>query len=840
MKRVALKGLLGRKARASLTAAAIVLGVAMVSGTFVLTDTINRAFHTIFVSSYAHSDVVISGKTRVAGSLSGNATLPVSLVAQVRRLPGVREAEGSIVALGGHSDQVKLLDRSGKVISSSGNPTFGFGIDPAAQKFSPFKLQAGRWTSSANQVVIDADTASSHDFKPGDTIRVAGTGPVRPFTIVGVAKFGNVNSLGGATIAIFTAQTARQLLDKHGYDIISVTGKSGFASAELKREIGQVLPANAEARTGAQQAQADSQNVNSFLSFLRIFLLSFGGIALFVGAFVIFNTLSITVAQRTREFATLRTLGASRRQVLRSVVLESFAIGLGASVVGLGLGVALAKGLSSLMDALGLSLPQTSLVFEPRTAIVALLVGTIVTVLSGVGPALRATRVAPIAAVREGAVLAESHRRVRYVTVGAGVVGTVLLVMAALGRGGLLEIGLGALLAFVGAAAIAPRLVPGLASVAGRPGELVGGFAGKLAKRNAIRNPSRTASTAAALMIGLALVTFVAVLAQGLVSSDKDAIRKQITADYVVQPVQADATLSMSAERAVASAGGVSSGIRYDKARLGNATVSVNGVDANVVRGARFNWTQGSNATLASLGAQGAVLRKSFAKDHHLARGDAFTLESPTGSAIHLRVAGIYDPPTLDQLLGPVVIAKSTFDRSFPRPEDEFVLVNGSTDARLKAALSSYPDAKVMTREQFVVDRSAFIATLLNLVYVLLALSVLVSVFGMINTLILSVFERTRELGMLRAIGTTRRQVRQMVRHESIITALIGATIGLPLGLGLGAVVIHRIGNGLGFHLPVVSLVAFLIVSVIVGIGAAVMPARRASRLNVLSALQYE
>ena len=463
----------------------------MVSGTFVLTDTINRAFHTIFVSSYAHTDVVISGKTRVAESASGNATLPASLVGQVRRLPGVREAEGAIVNLTGNSDQVKLLDRDGKIISSSGNPTFGFGIDPDAQKFTPFTLQAGRWTSGADQVVIDADTAASHHFRPGDTIRVAGTGPVRPFKIVGIAKFGSVNSLGGATIAIFTAPTARQLLNKPGYDMISVTSKPGVTPAELRREIDRILPAAAQVRTGAEQAKADGRDIGSFLRFIRIFLLSFGGIALFVGAFVIFNTLSITVAQRTREFATLRTLGASRRQVLRSVVLESFALGLAASVVGLGLGVALAKGLSSLLDALGLSLPQTALVFAPRTAVVALLVGTIVTVLAGLAPALRATRVAPIAAVREGAVVGSSHRRGRYGAIGAGVLGAILLAMAAAGRGGLMQLGAGALLAFVGAGAIAPRLVPGIATVAGRPGELVGGFAGD--SRSATRSGIRVA-----------------------------------------------------------------------------------------------------------------------------------------------------------------------------------------------------------------------------------------------------------------------------------------------------------------------------------------------------------
>ena len=840
MRRVALKGLLGRKTRASLTALAIVLGVAMVSGTFVLTDTINRAFHTIFSSSYARTDLVISGKDRVTGSASGNAVLPASLVASVQRLPDVGEAKGTILNFTGNSDQVKLLDRDGKVIGSSDNPRFGFGIDPDAQKFSPFQLKAGQWASGEHEVVIDADTAAKQHFSPGDTIRVSGTGPVRPFKVVGVTRFGDLNSLGGATVAIFTVPTARELLDKHGFDSISVVAKPGVAPQYLSREIDRILPATAQVKTGAQQAQADDKDIAEFLNFIRIFLLAFGGIALFVGAFVISNTLSITVAQRTREFATLRTLGASRRQVLRSVVLESTVLGLAASVVGLGLGVGLAKGLSWLLDALGLSLPQTALVFAPRTAVVALLVGTGVTVLASLVPAFRATRVAPIAAVREGATVTGSRGRGRLIGLACGLVGLILLAATAAGSGRLLALAAGTLLVFVGMAAIAPRLVPSLVAVVGYPGERLGGFAGALAKRNAIRNRGRTASTAAALMIGLALVTFVAVLAQGLVGSDKDAVRKQLAADYVVQPGDGSETVSIAAERAVSRAGGTASGVRFDRALVGKGNVNVNGVDPNVVRGLHFHWTQGSDATIGSLGTGGAIVRKSFAKDHHLGVGRSFILETPAGKRVHLTVAGIYDPPELDQVPGEVVISQGTFDRSFPRPQDEFVLVTGSSKRRLQAALTPYAGTKVMTREEFVTDRSAFVGKLLNLVYVLLALSVLVSVFGMVNTLVLSVFERTREFGMLRAVGMTRRQARRMVRNESIITALIGAAIGLPLGLGLAAVVIHRIGSGITYQLPIGSLIAFVVVAITVGIGAAVIPAKRVSRLNALTALHYE
>jgi putative ABC transport system permease protein len=841
MKRVALKGLLGRKFRAILTGLAIVLGVAMVSGTFVLTDTINRAFHTVFSSSYTHTDLVISGKKLVDFSAGGNPTVPATLVAKVRALPDVQAAAGTIIDLSGSADQVKLLDRRGKVITASGNPTFGFGIDPDAQRFNPFQLKAGRWASGADDVVIDSDTSVKYRFNPGDSIRAVGTGRARTFTVVGVSKFGDLNSLGGATIAVFTIPTARTMLGKEGYDSISVAAEPRVAAGYLAGEIKRILPATAQLKTAAEQAKTDGRDVSSFLRFIRLFLLGFAAVALFVGAFVIFNTLSITVAQRAREFATLRTLGASRRQVLRSVLLESLALGLAASLVGLGLGVALALGLTALLDALGMSLPQTALVFAARTVVVSLAAGTTVTLLAGIVPAVKATRVPPITAVREGATLPGAGGRSQLVGLGLGILGALLLVKVAVANGGVIAIVGGAMLLFVGMAAIATRLVPGLVHVVGRPARLAGGIAGNLAARNAVRSPARTASTAAALMIGLSLVTFVAVLAYGLVSSDKDAIKSQVSADYVVQSADGWSAFPKAVEPAVAKVGGTVSAVRFEKARVGKATVDVNGVDSNVTTGLRFNWKQGSDATLAALGKREAVVRKTFAKDHHLGVGDAFTLRTPTGIALRLTVAGVYDPPVLDQVAGQVLIGQTTFDRTFARPQDQYLLVNGSTKTQLEAALRPYPETKVLSQAEFVKSRSAFIGKLLNMVYVLLALSVVVSLFGMVNTLVLSVFERTRELGMLRAVGMSRRQTRRMVRHESIITALIGAAIGLPLGLGLAWVVIQRLSSvGVNYELPLPTLAVFVGVAVVAGVGAAVLPARRASRLNVLTALQYE
>ena len=847
---VALKGLFARRVRAVLTALAIVLGVAMVSGSFVLTDTISKAFDSIFTSSYSHTDAVVSGKKLVDYSNSGNVTLSRAVLEQIKRSPDVAAAAGALIDLNGDSTNANLIGRDGKAIQSNGNPTFGFGIDTSQPRFNPLKLKKGHWATGPRQVVIDRETAQKHHFAVGDTIGVAASGPKESFRIVGTATYGDVKSLGGATFAVFTIPTAQRLLDLHGYSVISVAAKPGVSAGRLVSELKREVPATAQVRTARQQANEDKKGVASFISFIRGFLLGFGGIALFVGAFVIFNTLSITVAQRTRELATLRTLGASRRQVLRSVVLESFVIGLAASVIGLVAGFGLAKGLSSVFGALGLTLPQTSSVYATHTFVISMLLGVVVTVLAGFVPALRATRVPPIAAVREGAVIQRKKRLGPVAGVVLFAIASVLIAYATLGGHlgsgrSLLALAGGALLGLLGVAGFAPVLVTTLAALVGIPAKRLGGAAGRLATDNATRNPARTASTAAALMIGLALVTFVAVLGKGVHGSIDRAINKQVTADWVVTSQNGWSAFPAGAGRAVANAPGVTlaSDIRSDRGRIGGANVSVNGVEpSTIARVYHFDWKQGSNATLASLNDNGAIVKQKFAKKHHLAVGDGFTLRSPAGKPIRRTVAGIVQPPQVTELLGGVVISRAAFDRTFARPSNSLTLIDGSpTQAGLEKALAAFPDAKVQTRAAYVKAQSSFIDTMLNLLYVLLALSVIVSLFGMLNTLVLSVFERTRELGMLRAVGMTRRQARRMVRHESVITALIGAALGLPLGIMLAAAVTHALGKyGVTFSLPVASLVVFTVAAMIAGILAAIAPARRAARLNVLEAFQYE
>jgi putative ABC transport system permease protein len=849
MKRVALKGILGRKMRTILTAFAIVLGVSMVSGSYVLTDTISKAFNTIFQSSYSQTDAVISGKKVVQYAQSGNALVSQQLLARVEKVDGVAAASGEIIDYNGNSDQAKILDKQGKVITGSGNPTFGFGLDPAQPQFNPMKLTAGRWADGRNEVVFDAGTARAHGFHVGDRVRIA-VGGIHRFRLVGIAKFGDVDSIGGATIAVFDPATARTLLVKDGYDIVSVSAKSGVSQQDLIANLKLVLPPSVQVQTGAERARSDEGGIATFLKVIRYALLGFGGIALFVGGFVIFNTLSITVAQRTRELATLRTLGASRRQVLRSVVLEAFVLGFGASLVGLVCGIGLAKGLSALFKALDLALPEASTVIALRTPLVAVGMGTLVTVAAGLLPAIRATRVAPVAAVREGATVATGHTGGRSMAVALAVVAASV---ASLGYGlyatgvpaptRILALVGGSLALFVGTAMVAPRLVRPLASVVGRPAAAFGGVAGRLARDNAVRDTGRTASTAAALMIGLALVTFVSVLATALRGSDARAIERQLDADYVAVTQNGWAALPPTVGEKLTATRGVqvASAVRGEQAKVDGSEVGVSGIDpATIGEVYRFDWK--TRVPLAALGGTGAIVSKELAADKHLSVGGSFLLTTPAGRRVDLTVRGVYAPPTFDPLLGAVVLTQQAFDRNFQRPSDSLVLVRSDRPvAELASALGTFPDARVLTQSAFITDRTKDMTDMLNMLYVLLALSVVVSLFGMINTLVLSVFERTREIGMLRAVGLTRRQTRRMVRHESVVIALIGAALGIPLGIGLAAGVTGALAKyGLSFSIPVGSLVAFGIVAAVAGIVAAVMPARRAARLNVLQALQYE
>jgi putative ABC transport system permease protein len=848
----ALRGLLGRKLRTVLTAIAIVLGVATVSGTYVLTDSINNAFHSIFFETRQGSDVVVSGKSAFDLTGDSGVTAPSfseSLLQKVRALPDVAEADGSV------NGQAQLIGKNGKAIVYGGAPNLGFSIARGESRFNPLQLVSGTWPK-ANEVVVDKSTASKEDIKVGQVIGVQALGPVERLRVSGIVKFGSVSTIGGATLSGFDLPTAQHLFGKPGkLDEIAVAANQGVSDPKLLAEIRSVLPAGTQARSAQAQSREDSKETDSFISFLQKFLLGFGGVALFVGSFVIANSLSITIAQRTREFATLRTLGASRGQVLRSIVLEALVMGILASVVGLFAGLALAKGLFSLFDAVGFTLPNNGLTLETRTIVVALLVGIVVTLLASLRPALRATRVPPIAAVREGATLPES-RFARF-RLPAAILLTVLgfggllagLFVPDLGTGQILLYMLGgALLVFFGIALLSVRLVGPLAWTLGWPATKIGGAAGALARDNSRRNPQRTASTASALMIGLALVTLVSLLAAGIVSSFRGAV-KDIwkNADYAITAQNNFNPIPIAASEAIAKTPGVVAvaNVRAGEALAFGNKIAITGVDPPSQRMFNLDWKEGSPAVLGTLGDDGAFVDKDYAKSHHLTLGSPVPLTFANNTKELFTVKGIFDPPAGGSPFGRVTISDASFDRHVPEPQNlySFVLMRGgqtaANEAALDRTLKDFPNAKAATRQKFIDNQISGLSSVLNILYVLLALSVVVSLFGIVNTLVLTVFERTREIGMLRAIGMTRRQVRRMIRHESVITALIGAAIGIALGIILAVLLIARV-DFIVLSIPVAQLVAFAIAAIFVGIIAAIFPARRAARLNVLEALQYE
>ncbi|HEU4971110.1 MAG TPA: FtsX-like permease family protein [Gaiellaceae bacterium] len=859
MTKVALRGLAGRKLRAVLTGIAIVLGVAMISGTYILTDTVQKAFNELLVDSYAGTDAVVTGKgldISIDGEKPPPPPVDAALLDTVRGVDGVALAAGSIL----DEDNTKVLTPEGEALNSEGWPTLGFGLDsdPALSRFNPLTLLEGTWPTADDQVVIDEGTADDQGYEVGETVEVSTLQPKRGFEVVGVAQYGEVESLGAISFVVFTIPAAQELLGREGqFDAISVAADDGVSEEDLVTAIQPALPDDAEVVSASAEAQEQADEVSQFTSIFRYFLLAFGAIALFVGAFVIFNTFSITVAQRTREFATLRTLGASRRQVLVSVILESLVIGLLASLVGLGLGLLLAEGIEALFGTLGVELPSADRVFALRTVVVSLVVGVGITLLAGLFPAIRATRVPPISAVREGATLPQGrfHRFTPWIA-GLVIVGSLLLLARAmftdeLGTGDrLLSIAGGVLLLFLGVAMLSSKLVTPIAAVVGIPARQAGGAAGRLASGNSVRNPGRTAATAAALMIGIALVAFIATLTNGMKASNREAIEKQIAADYVVTSQDGYTPFVAAAGDALGAspAAEVVTSVRSDGGLVDDVTTEVGGIEPDTIADAYvFDWKEGDESVLATLGMDKAIITSNYAEDHDISIGDALTLRSTADKAAEITVVGTFEPPPFYPLIESVNVSTQLFDSLYDRPRNRWTWANVAGEpndenrAQLETAISGFPDTQLETREQWIQREDQDFNEFISFLYVMLTLAVFVSVFGMINTLVLSVYERTREIGMLRAIGMTRRQVRRMIRQESIITALIGAAIGLPLGIFLAALVNRALSEfDVSFAIPWVQLIVLTIVAIVIGILAAIMPARRAAKLNPLEAIAYE
>lgn len=777
--------------------------------------------------------------------------MPASALERVKDVPGVAAAEGSIT-----DATATILDKRGKAIKTGGAPQ-QIASTSGVEALNPFRFPEGRQPNAPGEVALDESTADRKSFDLGDTVKVQGAGGVQDLKLVGKLTLGGSGAIGGLSIALVTLPEAQRLTGHEGrFDDISVVAEKGVTPESLRDRIAKALGPRYEVRTGKQEQEDTASDVQEGLSILQSVLGAFAGIALFVGGFLIFNTFSITVAQRMRELALLRTLGASKAQVMRSVLLEGLLIGIAGSLVGLALGSLVALGLKALLASSGIEMPGTGLVLQSRTVIVSLLVGVGITTASALFPALRATRVPPIAALQEGAVLPRA-RGARIITPLALLLllAGFLLVVVGLGtddqNSALVACGSGAALAFIGLGFLSPKLVPPLARAIGAP--LRGlGITGRLARENTMRQPGRTAITASALMIGVALVTFAMILTSSFKATLADAVETNLLGQAVVQDggdtfqaFSGDTVTAIKKDPAVA----VVSGVSQAEALVPQIqdTASVSGIDPRrFPQLFKLDIAKGPDNALSMLRPGRVVVDDGWATDHGIGIGDQVGLITATSKRFTARVIATKKETT--GLTGDIVLDEATLRRQFDVDRFIFVMIRyrGGVDADVATKRISdrfktlYPRLKVQTDQQFQDDQEEQVNQFLAIIFALLALSIIVAVFGIINTLVLAITERTRELGLLRAIGTTRRQVRSMVGWESVITALIGTLLGIAMGIAIGLILSQPFGDDLALSIPWGQLVIVVILGGFVGVFAAIWPARRASRLDVLESLSYE
>jgi putative ABC transport system permease protein len=843
MRRVTWRGLAARKLRLSLTALAIVLGVTFITGTLVLGDTLNRTFNDLIGTAYQHVSFQIRGKASLPGadttvnSTANRKPVPDSIVATVGRLPGVAYVHGSV---GGYA---QFLARNGDAIGGGGGSTLGFSFDPN-RRLSPYRLVEGEAPTTAAEVVMDKATATRYHFAVGDRVLMDLPDRAQRFTVTGIVTYGSDDNLAGVTLAGFDLATAQALFHTRGtYDTINVLARPGADNVRLQQAIARVLPAGAEVVSGPTVANQLSTAVDNALSFISTTLLIFAAIALFVGAFTIFNTLSITVGQRTRELALLRVVGAGRGQVFGSVLGEAAVTGLAASVVGLGLGVVAALGLKALLKAFGITLPSAPLVFQVRTPIVAIAVGVAVTVLSAVIPARRAVRIPPVAALSDHTTDASGPLRRWRITAGAGIgVAGVAVIVAGITNAAVAVVGIGAVAVFAAAGMLVPLAARPLAGALGTPLASLLGIPGRLGRRNSMRNPRRTAQTAAALMIGLALVSTIAVLGASLSASAASQVDSAVNADYIVT---GSGGFSRSVVPAVSHLAGVTTATAVYQGQFevrGALTSLAAATPARLAQTVNLHIVAGSGGPAMAAGR--LLVDANTARADHLSVGSPVRVTFAQTGPTTMRVGGLFKP---NPLVGSFVVGDGFFEAHFDHPLPTGVLLRTAPgapplDAQLSRALGPYANVGFKTRAQFESAQKSKVNQELGLVYVLLALAVMVALIGIVNTLMLSVFERTHEIGLLRAVGMKRSQVRAMIRSESVIVALFGAVIGVLIGTGLGIALAASLRNSgvTNLSVPVASLIGFLILAAALGLGAATWPARRAARLDVLTAIAVE
>jgi putative ABC transport system permease protein len=845
MWRTTIKSIGAHKRRLLATSSAVVLGVAFLSGTLVLGDTMETGFGDMFGEANAGTDAIVRSSTEVGDDdISERGLLDASVVENVTAVDGVATAVPEISGIG------QIVGSDGDPLGGNGPPTQA-GNWIADPEINAWRIADGRAPEGPGEVVIDKASADGGELEVGDATTIRTPEPV-DVTVVGIATFGDAgaDSAGPQTYAAFTAEFAqRVLLPEPGrISDVLVVADEGVTQQELVDRLEPALPDGSEALTGAAlTAEQQSELEGDFLGFFKAFLLVFAGIALVVATFSIYNTFSILVAQRSRESALLRALGASRRQVLGSTVAEALVVGVLASAIGVAAGLGLAAGLSALSESAGFAVAGTALVVETSALVLAGVVGVVVTLAASVAPAVKASRVAPLAALRDVAVDRSGASWIRgllgVVVAGTGIAATV---GGTAGAGSLAMTGLGALLVVVGFVLLGPVVARPVAGVVGGPLTLRRGMSGTLARRNATRNPRRTAGTASALMVGVAVVTLFTVVAASVKQSIDDTVSEQFAGDLVIAQTDfSGAGLSPELEPAVAELPEVdlATGLR-EAPMVVDGDDDVATVIDPVAAGQIFD-LEVVEGSVDQLGDRQMALSADYASDHGLALGDPVPVSYSDGTSEELTVGAILGN---DQLVGDVVLPKVAYEsHASVRSSDVGLLidlVDGVSTADGEAAIQPVADRfgapDVQDRQEYVDSVAGQIDQMLTIIYVLLVMAIVIALMGIANTLSLSIHERTRELGLLRAVGQSRRQLRRMVRGEALVVALFGTLGGLGLGTFLGWAMVKTIeaAEGLGaFAVPAGQLGVVVALGAIVGVVAAVRPARRAARLDVLQAI---
>lgn len=842
MFRTALRNVLAHKARLLMTVLAVMLGVAFVSGTLVFTNTISDAFQKSSAKGFDQVDVAVRAKYQEdkGNTVGKTPELTQAMLDKSARVPGAADAIGVV------SGFTAIADKNGKLIGggfrSEGGNYWG-GKDPR------YPLKDGSAPHGANQVAIDADTARRAGYKVGDTVRISVDGPVLKPVISGIFTTDDGNVAAGGSLALFDTATAQKLFGKAGtYDEIDVKAASGTAQTALKTSLDGALGTRlVETTTGKQLADDQAQQISSSMSGLKQGLLVFAGIALFVGTFIIANTFTMLVAQRTKELALLRAVGASRRQVTRSVLIEAFVVGAVAGVTGLVAGIGIGAALRSLMNTLGATVPDGPLVITPGTVASALAVGVVITMLAAWLPGRRAAKIPPVAAMSSLHAKATTKSLVLRNTLGAlfsaAGVATVLAATSMNGSDGQAPMGLGAVLLIIGVFILTPLLSRPLIGAAA-PVLRVFGVSGKLARQNSVRNPRRTAATASALMIGLTLITGMTVMAGSLQKSIDKMASSAIRADYVVSMANGN-ELSPDVDKKVSATDGVTatSPLRNVYSRIDGTGESLTGVTGSAI--GELTDLKLDSGTF-KVGGTEAVVDKETAKSHGWKAGSSFTAHYEDGRSSRLTVSGVYEG---NELIRGILLDSAVVTPHVKDPGDMQVLVktadgaSGATKDRLEKALGSNPAIKVQDKKDLSNSIAQTFTLILNMVYGLLAMAVVVAVLGVINTLAMSVFERSQEIGMLRAIGLDRKSVKRMVRLESLVISLFGGVLGIGLGVFFGWAAGELLGTKMPTYelvLPWTRMAVFLLLAATVGVLAALWPARRAARLNMLSAIKSD